>query len=148
MPVESLGFRQRDDGVGVGREPRRGVADDAGALHEVVHAEGGGVARRARGGEHMAGAGEVVTHRLGGVVAEEDGPGVADAAGDPLRAVGQDLEVLRGPPVGDLDRLPHRRHHDHQTVALQRRPGDRGARRTVEPSSSAAGSASASTATG
>ena len=112
----------------IGRQPRAGVADDAGPLDEVVDAEGRGIPRRAAGGKDMARARDVVADRLGRVVAQEDGAGVPHRSGDSLRALGDDLEMLRRPAVGHLDRVAHPRHQDHDSVPLERFPGDLGAR--------------------
>src|SRR5512143_1716343 len=80
MAEQPLGLRQRDDPGRVVVEPVAGVMNDAGSAHEVVDAEGGGVARRAGGRQHVARPGDVVSNRLRAVVAQEDGAGVAHPA--------------------------------------------------------------------
>jgi hypothetical protein len=40
MAMETFGFSQRDDRGCVGLEPSRRIPNYAGALHEVVHAQG------------------------------------------------------------------------------------------------------------
>ena len=101
---ETLGARERG---GDGAEEARAFARDADharALLEVVDTQGRREARRARGGQHMVGTGAVIAQRLGGVVAEEDRAGVADAAEERLRIGDRQLEVLGRDAVGDLAR--------------------------------------------
>ena len=48
-----------------------------GALHEIQHRQAGGEARRARGGQHMVGPGDIIAHGFGRVAAQEDRAGMA-----------------------------------------------------------------------
>ena len=82
MGVEPLGLAERDRGRAERRQ-RRGVASQhRRALHEVEHAEAGGETGRAGRRQHMVRAADVVADGFGRVGAEEDGAGVADAAGE------------------------------------------------------------------
>jgi hypothetical protein len=74
----------------------------------------------------VAGSGDVVSHRLGSIVAEEDCAGVADRAGDPFGTLGRQLEVLGCPPIGDLDSIPHRPNQNDEPVPLEGHPRNPG----------------------
>src|SRR5438045_9665680 len=84
MAVEPLALAEHDCGrperaqlIGTAFEDRR-------ALHEVEHAEPGREARRARGGQHVVRATDIIADRLGRVGTEENGAGVAYPAGQTL----------------------------------------------------------------
>ena len=90
------------------RAPRLARAiDQAGALLEIVDPQRRGEARRARGRQHVVGAGAVVAQRLGGVASHEDRAGVADLGGQRLRVLHRQLQMLRRDLVGDR-RSPRR----------------------------------------
>ena len=83
--VEALRPRRARSPPGRARASCSGAAfEDRGALHEVEHAEARREARRARGRQHVVGAGDIVADRLRRVRAEEDRAGIADFAGEPL----------------------------------------------------------------
>ena len=121
---QTLRLGERDDGLGVGCQPGSRVTDDAGSLHEVVYPERRRVPRGAAGREDVARSGDVVAHRLRGVVTEEDRARMPDRCGDPLGAFGHDLQMLRGPPIGHLDRVAHSGHENHESVPLDRLSSD------------------------
>ena len=80
--------------------------DDVDVLEEVVDAERAGEAGRAVGGQHVVGPGEVVADRRRGVRAAEHRAGVAHAAAASASgSAHEQLEVLGGDGVGDLDGL-------------------------------------------
>ena len=81
--VDAVSVRRQPLLVGqhadVGGEPREALAvdvDEAGPLEEVVRREARGPSRGAPGGQDVRGAGGVVAHGHGRVVAEEDRAGV------------------------------------------------------------------------
>ena len=96
MRIEPFGFGERDRG-GAERAQLVGPAfEDRGALHEVEHAEPGREAGRARGRQHVVGAADIIADRFGRMGAEEDRAGVADAAGEALGVLRDDLKMLGG----------------------------------------------------
>jgi len=102
---EVLGFGERDDGGSHLAQRGLVVADDVLLAQERAHRQAGGVAGAPAGGQHVVGAGAVVAQRNGGVGADEDRAGVADADGDVSRVAGLDRQVLRGVRVDDCQAL-------------------------------------------
>jgi hypothetical protein len=94
MGIEPFGLGQCDDGWSLAAQPAEGIPDDTGALDEIVDSEGRTVASRTAGREDVTRAREIVAHRLGGVVTQEDGAGVPDGGRDPLRTLSGDLDGL------------------------------------------------------
>ena len=84
----------------------------------------------------MAGAGDVVAHRLWRVLPEEDGPGVANGPGERRRIASGDLEVLARAQVGHCGKVRAVGHQNHQPLSLQCRACDdrprRGGEGTIE----------------
>src|SRR4051794_4217774 len=83
---EVLGLGQGDDVVGYLSEGVAGVVDDVDGLGERAHREPAAVAGAAGRGQHVVGAGAVVTETHRGVRPDEDGAGVAHP-GRPGRGV-------------------------------------------------------------
>ena len=126
MAMEALRLGQRDDGVGVRRQPGRRIADDAGALHEVVHAERRGVPRGARRSEGRGWARPGSRRPARGCRRRGRSPPRGGCApGDPLGALGDDLEVLGARRLATSIASRIEGTSDHEAVALQRRPRDR-----------------------
>src|SRR5690606_5941219 len=90
--LQAFAVRQRrgDAPQGLGTLVR--YVDEAAAFLEVVYAQRRRKARRARGGQHVIGAGAVVAQRLGTVAAHEDGARMADLVGPDFGLPGGDLE--------------------------------------------------------
>ena len=83
--VEPFGLAERDR-RGPERAQLLGPAfEQRGALHEIEHAEARREARRARGRQHVVGAGDVIADRFRRVRAEEDRAGIADFGRRALR---------------------------------------------------------------
>src|SRR3954471_23048230 len=78
--AETLAFGERGRDAAELVRGRARHFDEARALLEVVHAEGRGKARAARGGQHVVRSRAVVAERLGTVLTEEDGARVAKLA--------------------------------------------------------------------
>ncbi len=91
-------IRLRADGL-------RRVPDDRAAHDEVVHAERRREPRGAARREHVARPGGVIARRFGRVIAEEEGPGRADAVHEGVGVGDGQAEVLGREVVGDARRL-------------------------------------------
>ena len=70
-----------------------------GALQEVEDREAGGKPGRAGGGQDVVRPADVVADGLGGVLAQEDGTGMGDLAGQALGIGGAKLKVFGGDAV-------------------------------------------------
>ena len=68
----------------------------------------------------------VVTERLRGMGAEEDGPGMADTIDPVLRVRHRQLEVFGGEAVDELERLFETTHFDQRAMGGQRASDDPG----------------------
>ena len=87
------------------RAPPASTRHDVDVLEEVVDPERAGEAGRAVGGQHVVGPGEVVADRRRRVGAAEHGAGVAHERQQRLGVGDEQLEVLGGDGVGDVDGL-------------------------------------------
>ena len=89
-----------------------------GALHEIQHRQAGGEARRARGGQHMVGPGDVIAHRFGRVAAQEDRAGMAHLLQQRFRIGGGDLQMLGREAVGQRRGVVQLLHHDDAAIIV------------------------------
>ena len=85
----------------------RVVLDERGALQEVAHAERRGEAGAAAGRQDVAGTGEVVADRLGGVVADEDRAGAVTCGATGARVGEGDPACSGASRFTSADRLGH-----------------------------------------
>src|SRR5439155_89932 len=129
VPRQALGLRQRDDVRRVLFELPSRVRDHADALHEIVHSQRRNISGSRPGGQHVGRPGEVVAYGLGARGADIDRPGVSDAARHRPGITRQDLDVLGGPSVGDVDGGVQIRNDDDDPVVGERPLDDRFARR-------------------
>ena len=125
--VEALDLGEAHDRRRHRLQARGGELEDAGAPEEVVDPQRRGEARGPGGGEDVAGAGDVVTHRLGGVGPEEHGAGGLHLGQGLPGPADHELEVLGGEGVGDLEGGVEVRDEDRRPL-LQGRLGDGPAR--------------------
>ena len=84
-----------------------------------MHAQRRAEPRRAAGGHHMRGAGNVIAHHFGGELAQEQAAGVADPAGPRPGIRRHQAQVLRGDAVGHGDGLRKVVHQDDAALPFQ-----------------------------
>src|SRR5439155_14028164 len=120
---ESLASRQCRRNAPQLLRPGTRNRNHAGTLLEIVYAERRREARAPRGGQHMVGSRAVIADRLGAIVAEKNGAGIADLREQGLRVSDGKLKVLRRNAIADCARL-FEVTHKNQRAPLGERLGD------------------------
>ena len=132
MRGKSFRLAERDGGGAERAQLLRPAFEQRGALHEIEHAEARRKARRARGRQHVVGAGDVIADGFRRMRADEDRAGIADFRHQRLGVVGGDLQMLGRELVDQRDRVGKLRHQDDGAEIAPRRAGDLGARQRLE----------------
>src|SRR5579862_7562724 len=97
--IEPLGFGEGDRRWTDRAQARRVARDQRGALHEIEHAEAGGKPRAACRRQHVIGPRDIIADRFGGVTAQEERAGMADARRELLRLGERHLDMLGGDAI-------------------------------------------------
>ena len=133
--VEALGLGQRQRRRAERGQRLRRAGHDRGALQEVGDAEAAREARRARGRQHVVGAGDIVADRLGRVAADEDRAGMRDLLAQRLGRLRlhRQLDVL-GARCGrrSARSVAEVAHQDDAAIVAPARAGDLGARHRLQ----------------
>jgi hypothetical protein len=114
--MKALGVSDRSAGLD---QRRKGPRRDPNLGHlaaEVRRRQARGEARGAGGREDVVGAGDVVSEGRRRRPADEQAAGVADARGEVLRTRADQLEVLGGVGVGELEALLERARVDEDAA--------------------------------
>src|SRR5262249_56036638 len=99
---------------------------------KVKPAQSGRGAGRAGGWQDVVRAADIIADRLGRVGPEENGAGVAYAAGQTLSVLTLDLEMLRGDGVDERHSISERADQDNGAEIAPGGGGDRGTRQRAK----------------
>ncbi len=80
MGIQSFGLGQTHDIGGFFQEYLSRIVNQAGLPDEVVHRQGRGKPGCSGGGQHMIGAGDIISHRFRRIFADKNSPGIFNPA--------------------------------------------------------------------